>query len=185
MRVTETNLAGVRLIEPRLFADARGSFFESWHQGRYAAAGIDLATVQVNVSRSRHGVLRGLHYQWPNPQAKLVSVLEGEVFDVAVDIRSGSPQFGRWTGAVLSAENRRQLWIPAGFAHGFVVVSESALFHYLCSTPYDPAADASLRWDDAALAIDWSISHPELSDKDAGAPLLAEVDPERLPVYPL
>ncbi len=182
MRVTDTPLPGVRLIEPRLFADPRGSFFESWNQATYAAAGIDFDCVQVNVSRSARGVLRGLHYQWPNPQGKLVSVLDGEVFDVAVDIRQGSPQFGRWTGAVLSAANRRQLWIPEGFAHGFVVTSESALFHYLCTSPYDRAADASLRWDDPALAIDWPLRQPELSDKDARAPLLADIAPERLPV---
>lgn len=183
MRLIDTPLPGVRLIEPRLFADPRGSFFEGWNQAAYAEAGIEFACVQVNVSRSARGVLRGLHYQWPHPQGKLVSVLEGEVFDVAVDIRQGSPQFGRWTGAVLSADNRRQLWIPEGFAHGFVVTSESALFHYLCTAPYDRAADASLRWDDSALAIDWPLRQPQLSDKDARAPLLAEIDAERLPVY--
>ena len=182
LRVIDTPLPGVRVIEPRAFTDPRGSFFESFNQAVYASAGIDLDCVQVNVSRSARGVLRGLHYQWPNPQGKLVSVLEGEVFDVAVDIRQGSPYFGRWTGAVLSASNRRQLWIPPGFAHGFVVTSESALFHYLCSAAYDPVADANLRWDDAALAIDWPVSDPKLSDKDARAPLLAAIAPARLPV---
>jgi len=183
MRVIDTPLAGVKLIEPAVFGDARGQFFEAYHQQRYAAAGIEFTVAQSNLSRSTHGVLRGLHYQWPQPQGKLVSVLDGEVFDVAVDIRRGSPHFGQWTAAVLSADNRRQLWIPPGFAHGFVVTSASALFHYLCSAPYDRAADAGLRWNDAGLAIDWPLPDPALSDKDARAPWLAEIAPDRLPDY--
>ena len=127
--------------------------------------------------------MRGLHYQWPKPQGKLVSVLEGEVWDVAVDIRRGSPHFGRWTAAVLSAENKRHFWIPEGFAHGFVVLSPRALFTYLCTATYDRQADASIRWDDPQLAIDWPVSAPILSPKDAGAPLLADVAAERLPTY--
>ena len=185
MRVINTSLPEVKLIEPQVFGDDRGFFFESWNDLRYREAGIKFPVMQVNVSRSAYGVLRGLHYQWPNPQGKLVSVLDGEVFDVAVDIRRGSPTFGNATAAVLSASNKRQLWVPEGFAHGFVVTSETALFHYLCSAPYDHSGDANLRWDDPALGIDWPIRVPSLSDKDARAPLLAEVARERLPAYPL
>ncbi|MBI2397833.1 MAG: dTDP-4-dehydrorhamnose 3,5-epimerase [Xanthomonadales bacterium] len=183
MRVIATTLPEVKLIEPDVFGDARGFFYEGWNRARYAEHGLDFDVVQTNLSRSANGVLRGLHYQWPNPQGKLVSVLEGEVYDVAVDIRRGSPTFGKWTAAVLSAENKRQLWVPEGFAHGFVVTSDSALFHYLVTTPYDRVADANLRWNDAALAIDWPIAQPSLSDKDAKAPLLADIPVERLPVY--
>ncbi|MBK6434792.1 MAG: dTDP-4-dehydrorhamnose 3,5-epimerase [Rhodanobacteraceae bacterium] len=183
MRVIATTLTDVKLIEPDVFGDARGYFYEGWNRARYAEHGLDFDVVQTNMSRSANGVLRGLHYQWPNPQGKLVSVLEGEVYDVAVDIRRGSPTFGRWTAAVLSAENKRQMWVPEGFAHGFVVTSEHALFHYLVTTPYDRAADASLRWNDAALAIDWPVAAPSLSDKDTKAPLLADIPEARLPVY--
>jgi dTDP-4-dehydrorhamnose 3,5-epimerase len=183
MKVLDTTLAGVKLIEPQVFGDERGFFYEGWNQARYAELGLDFRVVQTNMSRSVQGVLRGLHYQWPNPQGKLVSVLEGEVYDVAVDIRRGSPTFGRWTAAVLSAQNKRQMWVPDGFAHGFVVTSESALFHYLVTAPYDRAADANLRWNDAALAIDWPVAAPSLSDKDAKAPFLADIPEDRLPVY--
>ena len=183
MRVIATTLTDVKLIEPDVFGDARGYFYEGWNRARYAEHGLDFDVVQTNMSRSANGVLRGLHYQWPNPQGKLVSVLEGEVYDVAVDIRRGSPTFGRWTAAVLSAENKRQMWVPECFAHGFVVTSEHALFHYLVTTPYDRAADASLRWNDAALAIDWPVAAPSLSDKDTKAPLLADIPEARLPVY--
>jgi dTDP-4-dehydrorhamnose 3,5-epimerase len=183
VRVLETDLPGCVVIEPQVFGDERGWFFESWNRERYAAHGLDLQFVQGNVSRSARGVLRGLHYQWPNPQGKLVSVLEGEVWDVAVDIRRGSPTFGRWTAAVLSADNKRQFWIPEGFAHGFVALSEHALFTYLCTAPYDREADAGIRWNDPALAIDWPVAEPALSPKDAGAPLLADVPEVRLPVW--
>jgi dTDP-4-dehydrorhamnose 3,5-epimerase len=183
MKLVETGLPGCLVIEPQVFGDARGFFYESWNQARYREHGLDLQFVQGNVSSSSRGVLRGLHYQWPNPQGKLVSVLEGEVYDVAVDIRRGSPSFGRSAAVVLSADNKRQLWIPEGFAHGFVVLSERALFSYLCTAPYDRAADANIRWNDAELAIDWPVSAPSLSDKDAAAPFLADVAPERLPVY--
>jgi dTDP-4-dehydrorhamnose 3,5-epimerase len=148
-----------------------------------AEHGIDATFVQSNVSQSARGVLRGLHYQWPNPQGKLVSVLEGEVYDVAVDVRRGSPHFGRWTAAMLTAENKRHFWIPEGFAHGFVVVSERATFTYLCTAAYDATADTSVRWNDAALGIDWPVAQPLLSGKDERAPLLADIDPARLPVY--
>lgn len=183
MKVTPSRLPECLLIEPQVFGDARGSFYEQWNAVRYRAHGLDVGFVQSNVSTSLRGVLRGLHYQWPNPQGKLVSVLEGEVYDVAVDIRRGSPRFGQWAAAVLSADNHRQFWIPEGFAHGFVALSERAVFHYLCTAPYDRACDASLRWNDAALAIDWPIAEPSLSDKDAAAPFLDQVAPERLPTY--
>jgi dTDP-4-dehydrorhamnose 3,5-epimerase len=127
--------------------------------------------------------LRGLHYQWPNPQGKLVSVLEGEVYDVAVDIRQGSPTFGQWAAAILSAENKRHFWVPEGFAHGFAVLSGPATFVYQCTAHYDGAADAGIRWNDARLAIDWPLANPSLSEKDSKAPYLADVAPDRLPVF--
>lgn len=183
MKFIETALPGCTIIEPAVFGDARGSFFENWHAAKFAAAGIHASFVQANVSTSMQGVLRGLHYQWPNPQGKLMQVLEGEVWDVAVDIRRGSPSFGKSAAVVLSAENRRQIWIPEGFAHGFVVLSERAVFSYLCTALYDRESDAAIRWNDAQLAIDWPVSSPALSDKDAKAPFLAELPAERLPVF--
>lgn len=183
MKVLETDLPGCMIIEPAVFGDDRGFFFESWNADRFREAGLPDRFVQSNVSSSARGVLRGLHYQWPNPQGKLVSVLEGEVYDVAVDIRRGSPHFGRWAAVILSAENKRQFWIPEGFAHGFAVLSERAIFSYLCTDQYHKAADANVRWDDARIGIDWPISAPLLSDKDAKAPCLDEVPVERLPVY--
>ncbi|MBB5209792.1 dTDP-4-dehydrorhamnose 3,5-epimerase [Chiayiivirga flava] len=183
MKVTETRLPGCVVIEPRVFGDERGFFYESWNAQRFADAGLDLRFVQGNVSSSSRGVLRGLHYQWPNPQGKLVSVLEGEVYDVAVDIRRGSPTFGRWTAVMLTADNKRHLWIPEGFAHGFAVVSERAVFSYMCTALYDAPADAGIRWNDAAIGIDWPLGAPQLSPKDATAPFLADVPPERLPTY--
>ena len=184
MRLIQTDLPGCVVVEPAVFGDARGFFYEAWNAQRYAEHGLPASFVQSNVSLSSRGVLRGLHYQWPNPQGKLVSVLEGEVYDVAVDIRRGSPHFGRWTAAILSADNKRQFWIPEGFAHGFVVLSERALFSYLCTAPYDKAADAGVRWNDAAIGVDWPEAAPLLSDKDAAAPFLDAIAPERLPVYP-
>jgi dTDP-4-dehydrorhamnose 3,5-epimerase len=183
MKIIETNLPGVLLIEPKVFADTRGSFFESYNKAAFAEAGLQVQFVQGNVSESRRGVLRGLHYQWPNPQGKLVSVLEGEVWDVAVDIRRGSPRYGRWTAAILSAANHRQLWIPEGFAHGFVALSERAVFAYECTALYHRACDAGLRWNDAKLAIDWPVAQPLLSDKDAASPFLDEIPHDRLPEY--
>lgn len=183
MNFVQTDLPGVVIIEPKVFGDDRGFFLESFHRQRFADNGIELEVMQSNLSRSAHGVLRGLHYQWPNPQGKLVQVLEGEVYDVAVDIRQGSPTFGRWTACVLSAQNKRLFWVPEGFAHGFVVTSEYALFGYHCTAVYDPAADAGIAWNDAALGINWPVAQPLLSDKDAAAPLLAQVPAARLPVY--
>jgi len=183
MKIIETILPGCVVIEPQVHGDERGFFYESYNAQKYKDAGLDLKFVQSNVSRSAHGVLRGLHYQWPNPQGKLVSVLEGEVYDVAVDIRRGSPTFGRWAAAILSAENKRHFWIPEGFAHGFAVLSEFATFTYQCTALYDRAADASILWNDGEVAIDWPISTPQLSEKDARAPLLRNVPADRLPQY--
>jgi dTDP-4-dehydrorhamnose 3,5-epimerase len=183
MKVIQTRLPGCIVIEPRVFEDARGSFHESWNRDAFAAHGLPTAFVQGNVSTSLRGVLRGLHYQWPNPQGKLVSVSEGEVYDVAVDVRRESPDFGRWVGAILSAKNRRQMWIPEGYAHGFVTLSERATFSYLCTAVYDRECDRGVRWNDARIAIDWPVTEPLLSDKDAGAPFLDAVAPEHLPEY--
>jgi dTDP-4-dehydrorhamnose 3,5-epimerase len=183
MKVIETVLPGALILEPQVFGDARGFFYESYNEAKYRAAGVDHRFVQSNVSRSARGVLRGLHYQWPNPQGKLVSVLEGEVYDVAVDIRRGSPTFGQSVGVMLTADNHRHFWVPEGFAHGFCVLSEFATFTYQCTALYDPKADAGIRWNDAALGIDWPISEPLLSDKDGKTPLLEDVPPERLPAY--
>ncbi len=183
MKVIPSSLPGCVLIEPAVFGDSRGFFFETWNAERYAAQGLPATFVQSNVSSSAKGVLRGLHYQWPRPQGKLVTVLQGEVYDVAVDIRRGSPTFGRWEAFILSGENRRQLWIPPGFAHGFAVLSETALFNYLCTDVYVKEADAAIRWNDAVLAVDWPISAPSLSAKDEQAPFLGDIDPDRLPVY--
>lgn len=182
MNVTETPLPGVLVIEPKVFGDDRGFFMETWQAERYEQAGLP-PFVQDNLSRSARGVLRGLHYQEPVAQGKLVSVLDGEVFDVAVDIRHGSPTFGQWHGVTLSAGNKRQFWVPAGFAHGFVVTSESALFAYKVSAPYRPEYDHSLRWDDPALGIAWPVEQPTLSGKDSSAPTLAGIPVEELPQY--
>ena len=183
MKIIETTLPGCVVIEPAVFGDERGFFFETWNAERFGERGLPTKFVQSNVSSSAKGVLRGLHYQWPRPQGKLVSVLEGEVYDVAVDIRRGSPTFGQSVGVMLTADNHRHFWIPEGFAHGFCVVSEFATFTYQYTALYDPRADAGIRWNDAALAIDWPVSAPMLSDKDSRTPLLADVPSERLPVY--
>ncbi|WP_158883235.1 dTDP-4-dehydrorhamnose 3,5-epimerase [Rhodanobacter sp. L36] len=183
MKIIKTSLPDALIIEPQIFGDARGFFYESYNRASYHDAGIDAEFIQSNVSRSARGVLRGLHYQWPNPQGKLVSVLEGEVYDVAVDIRRGSPTFGKSVGVMLTADNHRHFWVPEGFAHGFCVVSEFATFSYQCTALYDRAADAGIRWNDADLAIDWPVSAPLLSEKDGKTPLLKDVAPERLPIY--
>ncbi|MGY3265291.1 dTDP-4-dehydrorhamnose 3,5-epimerase [Lysobacter sp. HA35] len=183
MKLIETDLPGCVVLEPKVFGDDRGFFYESFNLDRLGTHGLAPTFVQGNVSSSSRGVLRGLHYQWPNPQGKYVTVLQGEVWDVAVDIRRGSPTFGKWAAVVLNAENKRHFWIPEGFAHGFVVTSETALFSYLCTATYDPAADASIRWDDPMLSIDWPVSSPSLSMKDADAPLLGAISPSRLPAF--
>ncbi len=183
MKVVPTALPGCVIVEPAVHGDARGFFYEGWNERRFAEHGLSPRFVQSNVSSSTRGVLRGLHYQWPNPQGKYVSVLEGEVYDVAVDIRRGSPTFGQSAAVILSAENKRHFWIPEGFAHGFVVLSERAIFSYLVTAPYDRAADAGIRWNDARLGIDWPVADPQLSDKDANAPFLADVPEDRLPTF--
>jgi dTDP-4-dehydrorhamnose 3,5-epimerase len=183
MKVSETDLPGVLVVEPDRFGDARGFFQETFHAGRYEAAGIPGGFVQDNLSLSGRGVLRGLHFQNPNGQGKLIYVLEGEVFDVAVDVRVGSPGFGKWTAATLSADDGRQLYIPAGFAHGFCVTGETALFAYKCTDFYNREAEATIRWDDPRIGIDWPVSDPLVSDKDAAAPFLSDIDPARLPQY--
>ncbi|MCD9098580.1 dTDP-4-dehydrorhamnose 3,5-epimerase [Luteimonas fraxinea] len=183
MKIVETRLAGCVIIEPAVFGDPRGFFFESWNAERFGQAGLPTHFVQSNVSHSTKNVLRGLHYQWPRPQGKLVSVLQGEVFDVAVDLRRGSSTFGRWDAAVLSASNKRQIWIPEGFAHGFAVLSDDAVFSYLCTDVYVKEADAGIRWNDPAIGIEWPALSPLLSDKDEQAPLLSQVDPDRLPIF--
>lgn len=172
MNVSRTELPEVLLIEPRVFGDRRGYFFESFHADRYAAAGMPYPFVQDNVSRSVRGVLRGLHLQEPFGQGKLVGVMLGEVFDVAVDVRVGSPTFGRWIGVYLSEENRRQLWIPAGFAHGFQVTSPEAVFSYKCTEYYHPETEVAVLWNDPQIGIPWPVPDPALSAKDrAGRPL--------------
>ena len=181
MKVIQTEVPGVLIVEPKVFGDARGFFFENYSQERYAAAGIPEQFVQDNVSLSQRGVLRGLHLQWPNPQGKLVSVLRGEVYDVAVDVRVGSPSFGQWVGVTLSCENRRQFWVPPGFAHGFQVVSDEALFAYKCTDYYHPEFEASIAWDDPELGIRWPVANPSLSAKDRAGVRLRDLPEERRP----
>ncbi len=183
MKIIESKLRECLVIEPNYFEDPRGAFYESWNKERFETFGLKTEFAQSNVSISKQNVLRGLHYQWPRPQGKLVSVIEGEVYDVAIDIRRGSPTFGKSAAAILSADNHRHFWIPEGFAHGFVVLSERAVFTYLCSDVYIKECDASIRWNDAQLAIDWPVSVPLLSEKDATAPFLADISEDRLPVY--
>lgn len=183
MNVVPTRLPGVVVLEPRVFRDDRGHFFESYSQDRYASAGLPERFVQDNVSYSRAGVLRGLHYQQPNAQGKLVTVLRGEVFDVAVDVRQGSPTFGQWVGVTLSADNGRQMYIPEGFAHGFLVTGDCAVFHYKCTTPYDQPSEGSVLWNDPDLGIAWPLREPLLSPKDADAPRLADIPDHRRPPY--
>jgi dTDP-4-dehydrorhamnose 3,5-epimerase len=181
MRVEATPLPGVLLIETRRFRDPRGYFQEMWNQQRYREAGVPGEFVQDNLSMSRKGVLRGLHYQLPHAQAKLVSVMEGEIWDVAVDLRLGSETFGRWHAETLSAENARQLYIPGGFAHGFVVLSETALVSYKCTDHYHPEAEHTLLWDDPELGIDWPVADPVLSEKDGAGRLLRDIPRDGLP----
>lgn len=166
-QIQDLPLVGLRLIEPAVHADSRGYFFELHHQARFEQMGLADALVQDNVSRSRHGVLRGLHFQAPGWQGKLVSVLQGEIFDVAVDLRRHSPSFGQWHGVTLSEENHRQLWVPPGFAHGFCVTSDEARVLYKCSAFYDPTQEHTLLWNDPDLGISWPVAHPLVSDKDA------------------
>jgi dTDP-4-dehydrorhamnose 3,5-epimerase len=182
LKFTETELPGVILVEPDVHGDARGFFLETYHAEKYAAGGISARFVQDNHSRSKQGILRGLHLQLAFPQGKLVRVVEGEVYDVAVDVRRGSPHFGKHVGVVLSAESFAQLYVPPGFAHGFLVTSEVAQFEYKCTGFYHPEDELSIAWNDPALAIPWPVEAPQLSTKDTQAATLSEVT-ERLPDY--
>ena len=181
MQVQATELPGVLLFEPRVHSDHRGYFIELWSEARYAAAGLPAKFVQDNMSYSRRGVLRGLHLQYPHAQGKLVSVLRGEIWDVAVDVRRDSERYGDWFGTTLSAENRRQLYIPEGFAHGFVVTGEEALVLYKVTDFHEPAAETTVLWSDPELGIRWPIAEPSVSAKDAAGLPLRAIAPERLP----
>jgi len=183
MKVIETGLPGVLLLEPKVFGDARGFFMETWQAARYHEAGMPERFVQDNHSRSRRGVLRGLHYQLTQPQGKLVWVTRGAVFDAAVDIRRGSPTFGRWYGCVLDDVDHRQLYIPPGFAHGFCVVSEEADFFYKCTDYYHPQSEQGIAWNDPEIGIDWPLREVSLSGKDQQNPRLSAQAPENLPIY--
>lgn len=183
MKVTQTNLGGVVVVEPDVYGDERGYFMESWAQQRYASLGIPETFVQDNLSKSRGGVVRGLHLQHPYGQGKLVMALLGEVFDVAVDVRVGSPTFGQWFGCTLSQQNHRQMYIPPGFAHGFAVLSEEALFAYKCTQAYHKETELGVRWNDPDLGIRWPLDEPVLSTKDSEYPRLAEISAEKLPRF--
>jgi dTDP-4-dehydrorhamnose 3,5-epimerase len=182
MRFLPTELPGVILVEPDVFRDERGFFLETYHVEKYRSGGIPGPFVQDSHSRSVHATLRGLHLQVGRPQAKLVRVVEGEIFDVAVDVRRGSPTFGRWVGITLSAENFRQCYVPAGFAHGFSVLSETAQVEYKCTEVYDRDSELGIAWDDPALAIQWPVRQPVLSDRDRNNPRLSLVK-DRLPAF--
>ena len=176
MKVIETKLQDCVIIEPKVFGDERGFFLETFQAARYAeVAGISLYFVQDNHSRSSKGVLRGLHFQKTKPQGKLVRVVRGKVYDVALDIRAGSATYGQWEAVILSEENKKQFWVPPGFAHGFVVMSDTADFEYKCTDYYDPSDEGSLLWNDPDLGIPWPVASPTLSEKDAQAPVLADL----------
>lgn len=183
MKTIPTSIEGILIIEPDVYKDHRGFFMETYHQKRYHEAGMNPVFIQDNLSFSEKGTLRGLHYQIENPQAKLVQVISGEIYDVAVDIRHESPGFGRWVGIHLSDQNNRQLFIPEGFAHGFCVLSDTALFSYKCSRLYTPNDESGILWSDPDLKIDWPITSPTISDKDRRYPVLSEVKPNRLPTW--
>jgi dTDP-4-dehydrorhamnose 3,5-epimerase len=183
MQVTRTELPGVLLIEPKVFGDTRGYFMELWSSARYQEHGVPATFVQDNLSKSVRGVLRGLHLQNPFAQGKLVYAASGEIFDVVVDVRRGSPAFGRWFGATLSDANKRQLYIPPGCAHGFCVTSDEATFVYKCTDTYHPEAEVTVLYNDPALGIAWPVTSPTVSPKDAAGKALADIEPGRLPVY--
>jgi len=182
MEVIPQAIPEVLLIKPQVFGDERGFFKETFHAERYAQAGMP-PFVQDNLSRSRHGTLRGMHLQNPYGQGKLVSVVEGEVYDVAIDVRVGSPTFGKWVGVTLSASNHHQLYVPPGFAHGFCVTSEVALFSYKCTDLYHPECEVGVAYDDPALGITWPVAAPLVSGKDKANLPLAQIDPAKLPRY--
>ncbi|HXU38315.1 MAG TPA: dTDP-4-dehydrorhamnose 3,5-epimerase [Blastocatellia bacterium] len=183
MKRIETSLPGVCMVEPLVFEDQRGFFFESYNELKFAEIGIRDRFVQDNHARSVRHTLRGLHYQVKHPQAKLCRVIQGEVLDVVVDIRRGSPHFGKWASGLLSAENRRQMYVPAGFAHGYLVLSETAEFLYKCSDFYRPEYDRGVAWNDPAIGITWGFSDPILSPKDARSPKLSDIAHADLPEY--
>lgn len=183
MGVIQTGIPGLLVIEPRIFGDSRGWFLESWNKERYKQAGIMEDFCQDNMSFSRKGVLRGLHFQSPNPQGKLVSVALGEVYDVAVDLRRYSPTFGKWYGIVLSGEKKNQLFVPKGFAHGFCVLSETALFTYKCTDFYNSKAELCIKWNDPSIGIDWPTRDPELSPKDSEGIRLEDIPAHALIEY--
>ena len=183
MKVIRTEFKEVLILQPDSFSDNRGYFMETYHRERYEQLGIRTSFVQDNLSYSVKGTLRGLHYQYPHGQAKLVQAIRGEIFDVAVDIRLGSPSFGKWVSIVLSEENKRQLYVPAGFAHGLGVLSETALVYYKCSDFYAPKSEGGILWCDPNIGIEWPISEPLLSSKDRDYPCLKDVPKNRLPVY--
>ncbi|MCC5926270.1 MAG: dTDP-4-dehydrorhamnose 3,5-epimerase [Bacteroidetes bacterium] len=183
MNIIKTDIADILVAEPRIFTDDRGYFMETYRYEWLTDFGITHQFVQDNLSRSKKGVLRGLHYQIRNAQAKLVMVTQGEVLDIAVDIRKGSPSFGKYVSMKLSADNRRIMYIPEGFAHGFLVLSEQADFLYKCSRYYDPSGERGLRWSDPTINIQWEVSTPILSEKDGVLPLLNDIKPEDLPEY--
>jgi dTDP-4-dehydrorhamnose 3,5-epimerase len=184
MNILETEIPGLLIIEPKVFGDARGYFLETYQAERYKAAGIQADFVQDNLSYSRKGILRGLHLQNPRPQGKLVQVLQGEVFDVAVDVRVGSPTFGKSVGVTLSSENKRQFWVPPGFAHGFIVTSETALFAYKCTDIYAPQNELSILWNDPDLDIQWPVNgEPLLSEKDKKGRRLRDIPHHELVQY--
>ena len=180
MRITEFELKGLLLLQPEVFRDERGFFMETWNARKYGQLGLPATFVQDNLSRSSRGTLRGLHYQKPHSQGKLVSLLKGKVWDVSVDLRLDSPTFGKWAGITLDSDSGSQLYIPPGFAHGFCTLSEEALFFYKCTDFYSPDEERGIAWNDPQLNINWPVSDPLLSSKDRGYPNLGEVLPEDL-----
>jgi dTDP-4-dehydrorhamnose 3,5-epimerase len=183
LKFIETDIPGVVIIEPAVFNDGRGYFLETYHYNKYSEKGLDLNFVQDNHSHSVKGTLRGLHYQLNHAQGKLMYAVKGEIFDVAVDIRRGSPDFGKWTGVILSGENKRQLFLPPGFAHGFCVMSEEADIIYKCTDFYAPDDEYGIIWDDPEVGIDWPITDPNLSDKDSKFKKIKNIPEHNLPLY--
>lgn len=181
MKILPANIPGLLIVEPAVYGDNRGFFTETWHRDRYAELGIDRVFVQDNLSRSLKGTLRGMHFQIRRPQAKLVQAISGELFDVAVDLRPDSPTFGKWEGVLLSDKNMRQFYIPEGFAHGFCVLSDTALFSYKCTDFYAPDDEGGLLWSDPDIGIDWPVSTPMLSAKDQIYPRLRDIGRQQLP----
>jgi len=180
LKIIEFKISGLWAFSPRIFSDDRGYFFELWNKNTYKDLGLDVNFVQDNVSFSKHGVLRGLHFQNPQPQGKLITVLDGEIFDVAVDLRASSPTFGMWESIIISSQNRIQFYVPPGFAHGFLVLSNHALVHYKCTDFYCPAAETTLLWDDPDVAINWPLNNPILSKKDLEGSRLKDLPKSKL-----